>query len=207
MLSSVINELRQCEEFYFSVAFITNSGVACIISVLEELAEKGVVKGKIIASQYQNFTEPEALRRLMQFPNIELRIVTEGNFHAKGYIFRRKDRYSFIIGSSNLTQAALSENKEWNVKLTSLEEGLVMQSIMQEFQHTFEQATPVTERYIDSYRKLYERLADARQRSRQVEQSMLRTSDTLYLTYSGTSGQSFRKHPDMKPGLSGHLAG
>ena len=30
---------------------------------------------------------------------------------------------------------------------------------------------------------------------------------TRTVTYSGTSGQSFRKHPDMKPGLSGHLAG
>lgn len=35
--SSIINELNQCDEFYFSVAFITNSGVASLIEVLKEL--------------------------------------------------------------------------------------------------------------------------------------------------------------------------
>ncbi|NLN84316.1 MAG: hypothetical protein GX138_08230, partial [Firmicutes bacterium] len=155
VLSSILQELRQCEEFFLSVAFITNSGVASIINTLQELDDGKKVKGKIITSQYQNFTEPAALKRLLQFKNIDLRIVTEDNFHAKGYIFRRKDRYSFIIGSSNLTQAALSSNKEWNVKLTSLEDGLVMQNILKEFQNTFDAATPVDEAYIVDYSKIY----------------------------------------------------
>ena len=85
VLSTIENELRSCEEFYFSVAFITNSGIASLLSVLSELEEKGI-KGRIITSQYQNFTEPVALRRLLQFKNIELRIVTEGNFHAAEHV-------------------------------------------------------------------------------------------------------------------------
>jgi Spx/MgsR family transcriptional regulator len=155
VLTNIINELRQCEEFYFSVAFITNSGVASLISVLEELEEKGNIKGKIITSQYQNFTEPIALKRLLSFKNIELKIVTEENFHAKGYIFKRKDSFSFIIGSSNLTQSALSVNKEWNIKITSLENGLLMQNILNEFQYTFDNATIVNEAWISEYQKVY----------------------------------------------------
>ena len=172
VLSSILQELRQCEEFFLSVAFITNSGVASIINTLQELDDGKKVKGKIITSQYQNFTEPAALKRLLQFKNIDLRIVTEDNFHAKGYIFRREDRYSFIIGSSNLTQAALSSNKEWNVKLTSLEDGLVMQNILKEFQNTFDLATPVDEAYIADYSKIYEGLRQA-QRDFEENQQLL----------------------------------
>jgi HKD family nuclease len=40
---------------------------------LEVLRERGI-KGKILVSQYQDFTEPEALKTLLQFENIELRI-------------------------------------------------------------------------------------------------------------------------------------
>ncbi|GAB1476356.1 hypothetical protein MASR2M70_11900 [Bacillota bacterium] len=161
VLSSILQELRQCEEFFFSVAFITNSGVASIVNTLQELDDGKKVKGKIITSQYQNFTEPTALKRLLQFKNIELKIVTEDNFHAKGYIFRREGQYSFIIGSSNLTQAALSSNKEWNVKLTSLEDGLVMQNILKEFHNTFDAATPVDDAYIEEYSKVYEGIRQA----------------------------------------------
>ena len=154
VLTSIESELRNCDEFYFSVAFITGSGVVSLINTLKELEERGV-RGKIITSQYQNFTQPGALRRLLKFKNIQLKIVTDEDFHAKGYIFRHKDSYSFIIGSSNLTQKALAENKEWNLKLSSLENGSVMQNIFKEFERTFENATEVTEAWIEEYEKIY----------------------------------------------------
>ena len=37
VLSTVIRELQNCEEFWFSVAFITTSGVASLINTLIEL--------------------------------------------------------------------------------------------------------------------------------------------------------------------------
>jgi superfamily II DNA or RNA helicase/HKD family nuclease len=154
VLSNIENELSKCEEFNFSVAFITNSGVTSLINILSELDKKNI-KGRIITSQYQNFTEPIALKRLLQFKNIELRIVTEGNFHAKGYIFKKSDSYSFIIGSSNLTQSALSLNKEWNVKLSSLENGALIQNILKEFEYTFDNATVVDQEWIKQYSAIY----------------------------------------------------
>ena len=41
VLSSIIHELRTCDEFAFSVAFVTNSGVATLIQTLKELEENG----------------------------------------------------------------------------------------------------------------------------------------------------------------------
>ena len=154
VLTSLINELRGCEEFYFSVAFITMSGVISLIETLK-LLKKNNIRGKILTSQYQNFTQPDALKKLLEFENIELKIATDSNFHAKGYIFKKKDDYSFIIGSSNLTQSALSENKEWNLKLSSLENGLIMQNILKEFHYSFDNATKVTESWIKSYEAVY----------------------------------------------------
>lgn len=155
VLSTIETELKDCTEFYFSVAFITNSGVQSIINMLDVLQAKGV-KGKIITSQYQNFTQPEALRRLLKYDNIELRIVTEGNFHAKGYIFKKSDlTYSFLIGSSNLTQNALSENKEWNLRLSASEDGAAMRSLVKEFRNTFAEAEIVDEDWLSRYERIY----------------------------------------------------
>ncbi|MBU4540945.1 MAG: hypothetical protein KJ774_06955 [Firmicutes bacterium] len=86
VLTSLINELNQCDEFFFSVAFITESGVVSLLNTLIELEKKNI-QGRIIASRYLEFTQPKALRRLLAFKNIDLRIVTTGNHHTKGYIF------------------------------------------------------------------------------------------------------------------------
>ena len=105
VLTTILHELENCNQFYISVAFVTTSGVATIINKLKEL-ENRKIAGQILVSQYLNFTQPEALKRLLQFKNIELRIATTGNAHAKGYIFKNKYHYNLIVGSSNLTDSA-----------------------------------------------------------------------------------------------------
>ncbi len=154
LLTTLTGEMRRCEEFFFCVAFITNSGVQALISILEELQEKGV-RGKIIASQYQNFTEPLALKRLAAFGNIELRILTEGNLHSKGYVFRKNDQYTLIIGSSNLTQDALGKNNEWNLRVTSFRNGALVARTLDEFSRNFNNAVKVDDAWIEQYSKIY----------------------------------------------------
>ena len=53
--------------------------------------------------------------------------------HTKGYIFKKEEIYRIIIGSSNMTSAALTVNKEWNTKLISTENGDVAEEIIKEF--------------------------------------------------------------------------
>ena len=154
VLTSLIGELRQCDAFFFSVAFITESGVVSLLNTLIELEKKNI-KGKIIASRYLEFTQPKALRRLLAFNNIDLRIVTTGNHHTKGYIFRRNDVYSLIVGSSNMTQSALSSNKEWNLKVTSMENGSLIHETLGEFDSLFQSAVCVDSQWIDQYEEIY----------------------------------------------------
>lgn len=155
VLTSILQNLETCDEFFFSVAFITTSGVAVIINMLNELNHKGV-KGHILTSQYQNFTEPKALERLLQFENIDLRIMTENNFHAKGYLFRKGNEYSLIIGSSNLTQNALCVNGEWNLEISALADGEIAKRIRGEFDYQFGLATVVDEYWVKEYKKIYD---------------------------------------------------
>ena len=154
VLSTIIRELEQCDEFWFSVAFVTTGGIAALMNTLIDL-EKKKIKGKILASQYLNFTHPEALRRIKQFKNIELRIATEGNFHSKGYLFRKGNVFDLIIGSSNLTQTALSTNKEWNLKISATDQSELIGVAVEEFRQEFEVAQKVEEGYLIEYDLLW----------------------------------------------------
>ncbi|MFN7775092.1 DUF3427 domain-containing protein [Flavobacterium sp.] len=157
VLSSLLrelNELKKNDEFWFSVAFVTTSGVASIYIVLLELERKDV-KGKILVSQYLNFTQPEALRQLMQFKNIDLRIVTHGNFHSKGYLFKKGSIYNLIVGSSNLTANALCTNKEWNLKISATPISQIIHDTIQEFTRDFNDATIVDLNFLKYYEPIY----------------------------------------------------
>jgi len=154
VLWTIQQELDQCDEFWFSVAFITTGGVATIINTLVEL-EKRNIKGKVLASQYLNFTDPEALKRLKKFTNIELKIAIEGDFHSKGYLFRKGDYYNLIIGSSNLTQTALCSNKEWNLKVSGTKDSELINQAILEFNKEFESSAHVTNDLITNYSFLW----------------------------------------------------
>ena len=107
VLTTIESLLEECDEFFFNVAFVTKSGVISILNILEKIERSGT-KGKILISKYQNFSDPNALRMLLKFSNINLRIIDENNFHAKGFLFKLEKNYELIIGSSNLTQDALT---------------------------------------------------------------------------------------------------
>ncbi|WP_028868831.1 DUF3427 domain-containing protein [Psychromonas arctica] len=154
VLTTILEELRYCDEFYISVAFVTTSGIATLINTFKELENKGV-KGKVVVSQYLNFTQPEALRKLLKFTNIELRIATKENSHSKGYLFKKSEYYNLIIGSSNLTASALATNKEWNLKVSALHSSSIVEKIIGEFDTDFQNGTPVTLSYIDAYEVIY----------------------------------------------------
>ena len=153
VISSVEDELLRCDQFQISVAFITMGGVTPLLQTLKELEEKGV-KGQILTTNYLNFSEPRALEKLNGLKNITLKmydVEAAGNgFHTKGYIFKKEEIYRIIIGSSNMTSAALTVNKEWNTKLISTENGEVAEEIVEEFHNLW------SSEYALSYDDFYE---------------------------------------------------
>ncbi|MCR4939323.1 MAG: DEAD/DEAH box helicase [Treponemataceae bacterium] len=162
ILSSLVEELSSCEAFEFSVAFINNEGLAAIKETLDKLSiysEKNpdkAVKGRILTTNYLNFTQPSALQELMQFSNIEIRAYTKGGFHPKGYIFKQSNYYSMIIGSANLTASALTKNQEWSVKFLSCVDGQIVHTVREEFEHVWTEADIVDEKWLENYSSTYD---------------------------------------------------
>ena len=136
VIYSIKNELSRCDEFLFSVAFITEGGIEPLLLIFEELDKKNI-PGKILTTDYRLFTQPKALKKLEKLKNIELRMnITKDSkegFHTKGYIFREDNIYKIIIGSSNMTLSALTVNREWNTKIVSTPNGQITEDILAEF--------------------------------------------------------------------------
>lgn len=136
VISVIESELLKCDKFQISVAFITLGGVTPLLQTLKELERKGV-PGEILTSNYLDFSEPLALEKLHSLKNIKIRMYdtrsANNGFHTKGYIFREEEIYRIIIGSSNITSAALTTNREWNTKLVSTAQGEMSEDILREF--------------------------------------------------------------------------
>ncbi len=159
VLVSIERELAACDEFKISVAFITLSGITPLLQTLKELEIKGI-PGKILTTDYLSFSEPEALEKLAELSNIELKMfVTDnetGGFHTKGYIFRQEEIYHFIIGSANMTMSAVTKNKEWNTKFVSTQNGEMAQEILSEFDALWRDSHAKTyDSFISDYRLQY----------------------------------------------------
>ncbi len=159
VIHTLNRELSNCASFEFSVAFITMGGLMMLLQSLYEAQERGV-KGKILTSDYLGFTDPVALRLLSsKFPDIELRMYRGDPFHAKGYLFHYPQGYSsIIIGSSNITQEALSKNREWNLRLISLDRGEILSETLSEFSHAWDRSFEVSEALLIQYEKLREQM-------------------------------------------------
>ena len=154
IVTDIRRELESCDEFIISVAFITEGGISLLLEQLKDLEKKGV-KGKILTGDYLNFTQPKALKKLFSYSNLEVKLLSNEKFHAKGYFFRKNGIWTLIIGSSNLTQTALTVNFEWNLKISSLEKGKIVNEVLKEFNEEFDNLPKLTLDIIKKYEELY----------------------------------------------------
>lgn len=159
VISSIEEELLNCDEFIISVAFINKGGITPLLQTFE-LLEKRNIKGKILTTDYLNFSEPEAIEKLNEFSNIEIKMycATESEgFHTKGYIFRKNEVYTVILGSSNMTRAALTINKEWNSRLVSTMHGEYIIQLNDEFSKLWNSnKSKAFDEFIENYKIRYE---------------------------------------------------
>lgn len=155
VLSTFLQELKTCKTFIFSVAFITEGGLATLKTILYDLKQKGI-KGRILTSTFLNFNQPKMFKELLKLDNVEVRLTSEKGFHSKGYIFEHQDYYSLIVGSSNLTDSALKANYEWNVFLTSLESGEIINHFKNQFEDAWDEAVLLNEEWIANYKQYHE---------------------------------------------------
>ena len=129
-IERIRENLRSCDEFYFSVSFIKKAGLILLLKDIDAALARGV-RGKIITSTYQNFTDIESLRSFqmlsIKYPHFECHLDYESfhdnayttlGFHSKGYVFTFEDHVEIIVGSSNITRYALLKNIEWDLLIS-----------------------------------------------------------------------------------------
>lgn len=168
VLATLSRELEQCTFFQFSVAFITRGGVATLLQPLYDLKERGI-KGRILTSDYLNFSDPDALETLLKyFSNIEIRVYSGKPFHAKGYLFQHPNYSSVVVGSSNLTQQALTTTRELNLRLVSLEDGELLRQTHREFESAWQEAHPLTNGWLIHYREVRKAFPVAKEVEKEV---------------------------------------
>ena len=173
VLTSIEDELRNCDEFFISVAFVTLSGITPLLQTLKEL-EKKQIKGRILTTNYLNFSNPDAMQKLQELSNVTVKMYwTEDEkqgFHTKGYVFRKGETYRVIIGSSNMTLNALTTNQEWNTKIVSTKKGEFATETVTEFERLWnaKQALDYDD-FIELYREKYNLIKEQRRLAKAQE--------------------------------------
>lgn len=101
----ITNELQRCgvegRDVFIAVAFFTET------DVVRQFLERGCNVWLIVRLGFP--TNPAAIDRIKDHPNLKLRVYSARTFHPKLYIFG--DEIA-LIGSANLTHAAITSNQE-----------------------------------------------------------------------------------------------
>ena len=158
-LNKIKDNLKKCNAFSFSVSFIKKAGLVLLEREIEEALERGV-KGRIITSTYQNFTDIGSLEQFYawqkEYDNFECHLDYEcfgdNGFHTKGYLFEYDDSIEFIVGSSNITRFALLKNFEWNVSLVSKDNLNSYNDALTEFELIWDKTLELDSKIIEKYR-------------------------------------------------------
>ena len=173
VISVIEDELMKCDQFQISAAFITMGGITPLLQTLKEL-EKRQIPGQILTTNYLNFSEPRALKKLQELSNVTLKMYdvdrADQGFHTKGYIFKKEEIYRIIIGSANITSAALTKNKEWNTKIVSTEQGEIAMEIVKEFHQLWDSKYALFyDDFYENYKQKYEIIKKQREIAKRDE--------------------------------------
>lgn len=130
-------EMESADTVDLLCAFVRWTGLRLLQPSLEQLKERGA-RLRVITTTYMGATERRAIDELVNRYGAEVKISYETQatrLHAKAWLFRRNTGFdTAYVGSSNLSQAALLDGLEWNVRLSSV----ATPALLQKFEVTFD---------------------------------------------------------------------
>ena len=144
------------------VAFVKTSGLDVIGQSLFSAIAAGA-KVRVLAGDYLGLTQPEALRQLLGWisyagPRFEARLAelenlrgNPGSFHPKAWRITDSSDGIVVVGSSNLSRAALQTGIEWNIVGKTWGNDALDRELAAAFDDLWQQATPLSPEVVERY--------------------------------------------------------
>jgi HKD family nuclease len=154
-LPHLILHIDHADTCDIAISFLLDSGARCLFEHLKDFLERDG-NARILVSDYLGLTEPVALRRLHDLKgNLGLKVYETHSkaFHLKSYAFLNKAEGVAFVGSSNLSEPALTTTLEWNYKVISSTDTVGFKRIRDGFEALFKDRSSVVvnEDWIERY--------------------------------------------------------